>query len=111
VITASDILNYEQDHAEFAAEANEDLARHFNPDTQQWESVRVSSFALEEFGEVRVEEVMSPNLISVSQDAPLNEVAKTMRDQKIHRVLVTNQENRLLGIISSFDFVELFADA
>jgi len=111
VITAFDILNYEQEHSEFTAEANSDMARHFNADTQQWESVRVTSFALEEFGEVLVKEVMSPNLVYVDRESPIKEVARKMRDERIHRVLVINEDYRLHGIISSFDFVKLFADS
>ncbi|MGE0757890.1 MAG: HPP family protein, partial [Pirellulaceae bacterium] len=102
VITASDILGYEQDHSEFTMEANANVARHFNPEKQQWESVRLTSFALEEFGEVTVSEVMTRDLISVRIDAPLSKVARTMRDARIHRVLVLNAENRLKGIISAF---------
>jgi CBS domain-containing protein len=110
VITATDILNYEQEHSEFTAEANADLAHHFNADTQQWESVRVTSFALEEFGEVRVEEVMSPDLVNVEMQTPVREVAKKMFSAKIHRVLVTNEDGRIYGIISAFDFVRLYAE-
>lgn len=110
VITSTDILNYEQEHAEFTAEANDDLAQHFNPETEQWESVRVTSFALEEFGEVRVGEVMSRDLVHVKRDTPLKNVARKMRDERIHRVLVLSEELRILGIISSFDFVKLYAE-
>ncbi|NIP86014.1 MAG: CBS domain-containing protein [Planctomycetales bacterium] len=110
VITASDILNYEQEHSEFVTEANADMARHFNPDTQQWESVRVTTFALEEFAEVAVREVMSPDVVYVDAHTPIQEVARKMRDDKIHRVLVMNEKYQLFGIISAFDFVELFAD-
>jgi len=111
VITASDILGYEQDHAEFTSEVNADLAHHFNPDTQQWESVRVSSFALEEFGEIHVEEVMTRDLIYVHSDAPLRDVARKMCEASIHRVLVLDEDYRLYGIISAVDFVKLFAEA
>jgi CBS domain-containing protein len=109
VVTASDILGYEQEHAEFTAEANADMARHFNPDKNQWESVRVTTFALEQFGEIRVSEVMSRDLISVRRNTPLREVARKMRDERIHRVLVLDDELRLYGIISAFDFVKLYA--
>jgi CBS domain-containing protein len=109
VVTASDILSYEQDHSEFTSQANTDMARHFNPDTQQWESVRVTSYALEEFAEVRVAEVMSRDLISVRCETPLAKVAKKMCDEKVHRVLVLDDEFRLYGIISAFDFVKLYA--
>jgi CBS domain-containing protein len=41
----------------------------------------------------------------------LREVAGKMRDEQVHRVLVLNPQRRLLGIISSFDFVRIFAEA
>ena len=109
LICASDILNYEEDHAEEAAEANTDMARHFNPDRQQWENIRVTSFALEEFGEVRVQELMTPDLISVNADTPLKEVAQRMVDAGVHRMLVLDEKYRLYGIVSAFDFVRLLA--
>ena len=109
VISATDILTYEQDHSEFAAEANSDLARYYDPDTERWESVRLSSFALEEFAEVKVSQVMSPAIVSVGPRATLAEVARTMVSENIHRVLVLDETQHLLGIISSFDFVRLFA--
>lgn len=110
IISATDILNYEQEHAEETNEANDDVARLFNPDTQQWESVRVGSFALEQFGSLSVSEVMARELIFVSTSTPLKEVAKKMVDEQIHRVLVLNSERGLQGIISATDFVQLFAE-
>lgn len=110
IISATDILNYEQEHAEETNEANDDVARLFNPDTQQWESVRVGSFALEQFGSLSVGEVMARELIFVSTSTPLKEVAKKMVDEQIHRVLVLNSERGLQGIISATDFVQLFAE-
>jgi len=109
VITSSDILNYEQEHSEFTSEANAEMARHFNPESGQWESVRVTSFALEEFGEVRVSEVMSRDLVFVEPESSILEVARKMRDEKIHRVIVLSKDYGLHGIISAFDFVRLYA--
>ena len=108
--TATDILNYEQEHAESIADVNAELAHHFDPDLQRWETVRVSSFALEQFGEVKVAELMARELIAVGRDAPLIEVAQLMTKQKVHRVLVLCGDRRLLGIVSSTDFVRLIAD-
>ncbi|MGI9428952.1 MAG: CBS domain-containing protein [Bythopirellula sp.] len=111
LICASDILNYEQEHAEESAEANAELAKHFNPELQQWESVRVSAFALEEFGDVHVEEVMSSDLISVEQDTPVEEIARKMTAAGVHRVLVTDQASKLFGIVSAIDFVRLWSES
>ncbi len=102
-------MNYEQDYADEAADVNSDVAQHFNPDTQEWESVRTSSFALERFGDVRVEEVMACDLVSVSKDTPVREVAKKMIDENVHRVLVLSDDQRLFGIVSATDFVRTFA--
>lgn len=110
LISATDILNYEQEHSEFTTEANADMARHYDPDTGQWESVRVTSFALEQFGEVRVGEVMTRDLVFVQTDTPGTVVAQKMLEAKVHRVLVLDDERRLFGIISAFDFVKLFAE-
>jgi CBS domain-containing protein len=110
VITAADILNFEQEHAEEASEVNANMAQHYNPETEQWESVRVGSFALEEFGEVRVSEVMTRDLISVEQDTPIRDVAKIMVKARVHRMLVLDDNSRIYGIITSSDFVKLYAE-
>ena len=59
-------------------------------------------------GEKRVEDWMSEKVISVDPDAELPEVCRVMRDENIHRVLVT-EENAVLGIISTFDIVRHLA--
>lgn len=56
-----------------------------------------------------VGDVMHRRLFAVPADQPLRAVAETMLDNKIHRVLVT-REGRLLGIITTSDFVRLYAE-
>jgi CBS domain-containing protein len=111
LVSSSDILNYELDHSEFTHEANQDVARHFNMDLQRWESVRITSFALEEFAEVHVEQVMPRELIWVAFDTTIGQVARKMISEGIHRVLVLDNDQRLYGIISATDFVELFTES
>ena len=111
LISATDILNYEQEHSEFAAEANDDVARHFDAEKQRWESVRLSSFALEEFGDVHVQEVMTRELLSVDRDTPVKRVAKLMVESAVHRVLVLSEQRGLQGLISSIDFVRVVAES
>lgn len=110
VITTTDILNYEQDHAEDSAEANLEMARHFDPETQRWESIRVTAFALEEFADIPVGDLMTRELVAVAPSTPIRKVAKKMIDEEVRRVLVLNEKQYLLGIISSIDFVRLFAE-
>jgi CBS domain-containing protein len=107
LVSATDILNYEQEHSDGIGDAT--IGQHFNPDTQQWETVSLTAFGLEDFGDVRVQDVMARNLISVGRDTPLQQVAKKMLDAKVHRVLVLDDQQRLYGVVSALDFVRAMA--
>jgi len=109
LITASDILGFEEEHADDNSAAG--MMQHFNPEISRWESVPISALGLEEFGDVRVEEVMTRDLIYVGRETPLKEVAQKMLDANIHRVLVMDEKFNLYGIISSFDFVRVMAES
>ncbi len=53
---------------------------------------------------LRVQDVMTSAVITVSGDTPVTEVAQTLVKYKIHRVPVVKGE-RIMGIISSLDLV------
>jgi CBS domain-containing protein len=108
LITASDVLGFEEEHA--ADSADDGTMQHFNSENGRWESVQISAFGLEEFGDVRVDEVMSRDVISVSRNTPLKEVAQKMINDDAHRVLVMDERFHLYGIITSFDFVRVMAE-
>lgn len=109
LITASDILGFEEEHAEDGTD--EGTMQHFNNEIGRWESVPLSAFGLEEFGDVRVEEVMARELIYVERDTPLKAVAQKMLDEDVHRVLVMDERFNLYGIVTSFDFVRVVAES
>jgi CBS domain-containing protein len=108
LITSTDILNYEQEHADGSAATH--TGHYFDAEMQRWVSVPVSAFGLEELGDVGVSEVMSSDLIWVDRDTPLTEVARRMLDERVHRVLVMDSNSRLYGIISAYDFVRVIAE-
>jgi CBS-domain-containing membrane protein len=110
LISATDILNFEQEHCEETEEGNADVAQYYDPESEQWETIRLSAFALEEFGDVRVEQVMATDLIWVERETPIQEAAARMHEAGVHRVLVLDDQQQLYGIISSFDFVRLIAE-
>jgi CBS domain-containing protein len=109
LITASDILGFEEEHAE--DRPDDGMMQHFNNEIGRWESVPLSAFGLEEFGDVRVEEVMTRELVFVGRDTPLKDVAQKMLDEDIHRVLVMDERFQLYGIVTSFDFVRVVAES
>jgi hypothetical protein len=57
-------------------------------------------------GELRVEDAMTRGVISVAPEDAVAEVARKMREERVHRVLVMEKEV-LAGIISTFDLVAL----
>lgn len=62
----------------------------------------------ERMEELTVGDVMHRQLFAVDPEQSLRAVAETMIDNVIHRVLVTREE-RLVGVISTSDFVRLYA--
>jgi len=49
--------------------------------------------------------VMTPDVISISEDVTVGEAAKRLLDSHIHRLLVVNQDGRPLGILSTTDII------
>jgi CBS domain-containing protein len=58
-------------------------------------------------GEICASDVMTREVVTVGPNAPVAEVARTMREQRIHRVLVV-EDHALLGVITSFDLLRAF---
>ena len=56
-----------------------------------------------------VSDIMTPLIYSVAEDALVSEVAATMLDNHLHRILVTRDEEPV-GIISSSDLLGLLVD-
>ncbi len=61
---------------------------------------------LDRLQERRVEDYMTEEAVSVAPDATIPEVARALRTNAVHRVLVV-EDNRLAGLISTFDLVGL----
>lgn len=59
--------------------------------------------------EVTVAEIMTPNVYTVSEETPVSEIAETMIESHVHRLLVT-REDRVVGIISTSDLLGLLVE-
>lgn len=60
--------------------------------------------------ELRLEDVMSRDVITVRDNADVFEVLKTMRTHGIRRVPVVGREGQLIGVVSFGDLIELIAE-
>jgi len=56
----------------------------------------------------RVEEMMSKPLRVIKSDTPIEDAAKAMRDNKVKRLPVVNEDNELVGIVSEGDIMKIF---
>ena len=59
---------------------------------------------------VLVRDIMTPAVFCVDADTPIREVAQTMMDSHLHRMLVT-EEGRIVGIVSTSDMLQMVAEA
>jgi CBS domain-containing protein len=50
---------------------------------------------------------MTRELVTVRPDAPVAEVARVMREQRVHRVLVID-DLQLVGVLTTFDLLRAF---
>lgn len=57
----------------------------------------------------RVEHIMTPAPFTVRRDATVAELARLLRDQKVHRALVVDS-GQLVGIVTTMDLLDVLAD-
>jgi CBS domain-containing protein len=107
VLSALDLLRAVQEEHESASGAPayyRDLVPFSAPD---W--IPGSEDFQDRLSELRVADVMSESVVSVPPDASIAQVARTLRQAGIHRVLVA-EKDRLLGIISTQDLLCLLEE-
>ncbi|MFH1001650.1 MAG: CBS domain-containing protein [bacterium] len=56
----------------------------------------------------KVSEIMRGEIITVSSEVPLSEVARTMITERIRRIPVVDEQGKVIGIISREDVVKSF---
>jgi len=53
-----------------------------------------------------VEDAMTRRVLTIEPDAPAAEAARILRENRIHRLIVT-ERSRLVGIITAFDLLQV----
>jgi CBS domain-containing protein len=74
-----------------------------------WELIDddVRSFSVEEESDQKVQDIMTPVIFSVSENATVSEMADTMVGGRIHRLIVTDGE-AVVGIVTTLDLLKAF---
>ena len=57
-----------------------------------------------------VAEFMSPYPIVASLDEPIKAVARQMAEERVHRVIVVDDQRLVLGVVTSLDLLKAFPD-
>jgi CBS domain-containing protein len=60
----------------------------------------------ERLNDASVSNFMTHEVVCVAPETPVRTIARTLREQRIHRVLVTEQD-KLCGLVSTFDLMAL----
>lgn len=107
VITLADLARVQSERGEVTPEL-------FDPGffARGWEG----HFEVEELRKLHVEssgrlvrEAMTPTVFSLPEETPVPEIARTLVNGHIHRVLVT-REGQVVGVVSAMDLLELMAE-
>ena len=109
VISTSDVVSFIEADLEALESEIVRTENWFNPETQKLEESVFSSELLGEYDAVPVSDVMTSNPLTVLPTQSIANVARLMTSRGINRVFVVNEEKRLQGVISAFDFVQLVA--
>ncbi len=67
------------------------------------------AFHVDAPAETTVQDLMTPVVFSVEEDAPVQEVAEAMITGRIHRVFVT-RKGKMIGVISAMDLLPIIRD-
>jgi CBS domain-containing protein len=72
-------------------------------------SSQIQEFPQKVFEGYDVETIMTPAPVTLSPDASVQKLARTLRDRKIHRVLVV-RDHQLVGIVTTTDILDYVAE-
>lgn len=116
VLTASDIANSAHMERDRIVETSgdyyltdplDDLGGDGSARSEQFRGK--DNYSPELYGDVVVQDWMTPRVISVTLDASLDTICKTMVRESIHRVIVL-ENNHIRGIVTTFDVVRYLAE-
>ena len=65
----------------------------------------------EGFGSRKVKELMSDRIVSVTPETSLAAAARQVVQHHVHRLIVLDEEEKIIGVVSTIDILQAFADA
>lgn len=104
IATLSDIADFHLNTV------TQDYERRMTPEELQ-EARRLRQFIFEEMQKVPVEvrDIMTPIVFAVQEETPIQEIARLMMKEHLHRIFV-KRADKVIGIITSYDMLKVIAD-
>ena len=107
VVTSSDLLRAVHDEHDSVSRSSEYLRDLLEFSAPDWAG-ETQDFQ-DRLGNRTVAEVMTAGAVTVGPDASIAEVARALREHRIHRVWV-EEDGKLRGVISTFDLLPVLED-
>ncbi len=118
IVTRSDVVRALSMERELAS-AQIDFYREYEHDPDapsevvaremEEDATEAARMVAERMAHLRVRDAMIPDVVTVDAASPLRDVARTLAERRIHRVVVKEGEE-LTGILTALDLVRLIAD-
>jgi len=84
-----------------------------NPMTaeEEQEAKRLRMVIFEEMGKVPVEvrDIMTPLILSVDEQTPVQDIAELMMKEHLHRIFIT-RDKKITGIVTTYDMLKPISD-
>lgn len=105
VVTVTDILVHDREYVRFL-KTSDVTAR---SDFDRLDGEFSDDFGLEIVDRTCVQEIMTPNVFTISADAPASEVVHKLLSLQIHHLFVADSDGILIGVISTCDILRRLA--
>ena len=103
VLTQSDVLVHDREEVEHVAPPE---AEYCTSLPRSW----WDGFQIERVDTTPIRDVMTPAVFSVSLDTPAREVVEQMRELKVHRLFVVDEDGVMVGVITAMDVLRHLAE-
>jgi predicted transcriptional regulator len=105
VLSRTDVLIHEREQVRHALPAEE-----YHP-AERSRHPRHEGFSIEIVDSTLVRDIMTPTLFTVNVNTATSDVVKRMCELKVHHLFVVDDDDSLVGVISSLDIVRCLAPA
>ena len=104
VVSEADILRHDREHADHLywlpqKEVDRELT------LASGEHLSGKSFEVEVPDITRVKDIMNPVIYAVRRTSPIQEVVRQLVSRRIHRLFVVDDDNSLIGVITTLDIL------